>query len=76
MKKFKYYAVKILIQSNSFHYKTGDIITTVISSKHNLPYIHKKLVNNIWIGGEYPDYIIIEIEEIESDNCLFSYKII
>jgi hypothetical protein len=45
MKYFKKYIVKIEIKYNAWDYKTGDIITTVITSKHKIPYIYRECTN-------------------------------
>lgn len=75
MKKYNTYLITIIINTNSWHYKKDDVITTIILSKHTRNFISKKLIDKIWQGSEYPDFTI-KISEIESDKCLFLPTII
>jgi hypothetical protein len=63
----KYFILTIKIKSDSFHYKTGSLLRTVVYARNYKSAI-SKAENKYW-GSEYPSYEIIITEELE--NGLF-----
>ncbi len=59
----KYFILTVRMKSDSFHYKTGSLLRTVVYARNYKS--AKSKAENKWWGSEYPSYEIIIVEEIE-----------